>query len=557
MSIIDYLNSRNEMAKNILANNSGIEVETLVGVGKKGAQLLRDISIALINKNYKEARTVINCSFVMNENLLDVHHDDISCIMTFVARKEMSYKDFVGIAYESLLHENYVLFYAMISLIIYKLNSAQRQFYDDSELKFTLEIIERKLNFPCTFPNTKEDVLLFYEECIDEYYPIGAFLKTKDDYCYKEKSVYDVNTFDMNWVKKDFENCIEKGDMRGFIIDVDNYINTLGNQAKSSEMWNYLTDALMFDFCHTKFQWNTELSKSILMSMVGFSKCYDDTPVMEYSRVMKVHVLSKLIILKKLIELLPTMEKVRCCIEDNLIQMASFLINLYYIFPFSEIVDFLTDIIMPLFDMSVFAKLGSRKENVSEIKKYISLIEKNGKRDVSMFATSVTSSETKITNVEISRQSDYPKVTTVIIGVDMVDSYDIDIEFKFYDNCGQQICNDIPCIESFSEESFEKNHYVYELSILEGSKICRVNAEIVRKGDAFLNPGIGNSDEYDFSLEENINEKTATDNIETDFSNVPEEIENDKEQTDYFEKVFLGILMSASVLVFIYRILNG
>ena len=119
-----------EKPKLIFAKNNGEPVDILDEYGKECSKILHSISIELIHNNFNSARNIIENSSIIKDGVTK-YRDDISSIMFYVAKNEMTYKDFIGIAYESIIHENYTLFYAMINLIAYKLNTAQRMFFED------------------------------------------------------------------------------------------------------------------------------------------------------------------------------------------------------------------------------------------------------------------------------------------------------------------------------------------------------------------------------------------------------------------------------------------
>ena len=219
--------------------------------------------------------------------------------------------------------------------------------------------------------------------------------------------------------------------MREFIIDVDNYINTIGN-SNSSDMWNYLTDALLYDFLQSPFPWNEELSKSILVSMIGYSQCFDSNNIIEYTTNIRNFVLTKMLMIGKIIQLLPWAKKINNSMEVNIYQISVFLVNLYHVFPLHDLLKFINDKII---------NYDSNLLEFKDVKKHVLKLKEQGVKsnDLMIKFTHDIPNTSSVSEVFIYQQMDEPKYTTIHIGLNLAKASIVKIEFSFFDNNNQEL----------------------------------------------------------------------------------------------------------------------
>jgi len=445
---------------------------------------LFDISENLITSNFQKVRHLIwdfeSSDF---EKTYDITNYEFDIHMYFASmRPPLSYGQCIALAYRSLIHENYILYYLTLKYLIIDICSSHRLFYDDVfMIKQTLIYMAEKINRTRSYIDRSCNFELYYNDCIKEYYPIGDCIRTKYDYEFLGNSKYNLEVPSSKLLSDDLDTHVQAQTLKSYIYELDNYINKFGNQTKASTTWEYLFIALFGNFFYESFPhcpWNRHFSESLLKTTIGYSKCFDHKKITSYTLEMRKFVLGKLEAIEKITaphSLVFLTEEIN---DSHFLEAAIFLINLYYIFPFSEIIDCCETILSKNASQGICYKF---ENTYNDIKKHISLLKSNDDDCGNFFHLYTTSTETKITNVEIVKQSEVPKFTRIQLEIDMVDSFNIDVQLKFYNKDDQQICNDKPFVLSFSEDDFEERPCVYETTILEGSLIHRVEAQITKK----------------------------------------------------------------------------
>ena len=165
-----------DKGKALILKNEGPEIAQLSNEAKEHMNILFDISENVITSNFNKARKIIlssNEKIDSNTSQKIKSYEFEIVAMFSMMRPRLSYGSCIAMAYNSIMHENYVLFYLVVKYILMDINSLHRVFFDDVPMiKTSLQYMAEKLNRPISYPEADLSFDFFYEDCLQEYYPI-------------------------------------------------------------------------------------------------------------------------------------------------------------------------------------------------------------------------------------------------------------------------------------------------------------------------------------------------------------------------------------------------
>jgi len=110
---------------------------------------------------------------------------------------------------------------------------------------------------------------LYYKECYKNYHPEGNYIKRRYG---------DFDNINIELINNHFVDAINAQTMKWFLADIKNYL-CVAQEGHYHELWLYYSEALIYNFLQiyeiTNLKWDEDLSKELLKSMVGYSKCID------------------------------------------------------------------------------------------------------------------------------------------------------------------------------------------------------------------------------------------------------------------------------------------
>lgn len=268
----------------LLMKNQTAEKTTLTENDKKHLKLLKTLTELIINGQFDSARSELSFSFIGEENIFENHQNEMDSVYFGVERDSMSYKDYMGIAKDCILHSNYILFYGMLYMIRYKLNTMQRLFFDDYEslgglINILAELIGEEVNSDVDYK-----AQFYYEHCIK--YPLNSMdnITTKMDYaCFVKGSFGTGEDCNLEYIKDEFEFAKKEKNVREFIIKLERCFYNPFIENTPPEVWDYYVQALLFDFSTNPYPWSRHLSKDILRGIISYSNSIKSLSIYDYN----------------------------------------------------------------------------------------------------------------------------------------------------------------------------------------------------------------------------------------------------------------------------------
>ena len=170
---------------------------------------------------------------------------------------------------------------------------------------------------------------LYYLECAQNYRPEGN---------YELRRYGDFDDINLSYIKNSFENAINTSTMKWFISDLNNYL-CISPEGHYQELWMYHTEALLYNFLqlyeqmNKNMRWGEELSKELLKSMVGYSKCIDfySDSIIAYTNNISNFVIHILDLITKILNMLNKSNINSALYNEILLEIFIFSVNLLYI----------------------------------------------------------------------------------------------------------------------------------------------------------------------------------------------------------------------------------
>lgn len=324
---------------------------------------------------------------------------------------------------------------------------------------------------------------LYYLECAQNYRPEGN---------YELRRYGDFDDINLSYIKNSFENAINTSTMKWFISDLNNYL-CISPEGHYQELWMYHTEALLYNFLqlyeqmNKNMRWGEELSKELLKSMVGYSKCIDfySDSIIAYTNNISNFVIHILDLITKILNMLNKSNINSALYNEILLEIFIFSVNLHYIFPIQEIFDFINDNIIAELDTK--DSLSGKNDKVfKETKNHFEMLSNKGLvgRSYKINMDYTIPDYSVVCNMWVHQQVENPSFTVIYVGIlfSKVPS-PIELEFSFYDKNNQEITlgrnGSDKFTVKFGENIQRGGYYGYRITILKCSNIYGFKAKVL------------------------------------------------------------------------------
>lgn len=457
--------SRAENAKTLFALNTA-SVGTKLEDNLKGeAEILYDLINSLLAQDIEKVHKNLNSSSL--QEVFETNETSFDSVFYTTDKDEMSYGDFISVAFDSLMHNNRILFYIMLYLIRFKSKAARRLFFDDI---FLLKTTHSKLCFQLGKPDPYahdhiEYPVYYYRACKECYWPTGGMLKAENVRLYLPlMSCNSSAIIKSKSYEAEFERCLKDNRVRKFITDCDSTINNPETYRENTDtdlqkIWLLLTKSLVVDFITTSLDWTDYLSISILKAMCGYASLFEDASIITYNESVGSFAIHIATLAKRTFETALSMSRRTSLSTNPILSFANFLINLYLLFPLSEIIDLLDEFGMDNMLDGIYDPIEHDLAT-----KYETSFIANKMIDLSQFNSNPTSS--KVIECWLDAENYKLGYTSVLINLQIAPNSPIKISFQFFDATGNSIplgdTDDYKHVYTFSEPG----HRIYSIRVL-------------------------------------------------------------------------------------------
>lgn len=419
----------------LLEKNWKKEVEYLDDTQKEFACRLLEYIEHIVNE---EKRQLFE-NMYSNDNGRQKYEDEVNCIWLCLDRDGMTYANLIGMAQLSIYNRNYPVFYAAISIIRYKLSDNQRMFYDEGVLiDFVEDMLLKLLGRNKVRPHYRKYITdIYVSECRDYYTNM-----------YIGKGYKRVAFNSANDLNENFHRAASAQNMRKFILLCDDIVRHVETE-ESIYIWKMLYESLILDFLYEQHPWNNELSKSLLAVFIGIHDFYAGKSIVTYNEGTKGIVSGFIVFFKDFIASLSYDYRFR----DKLgyPEICNFLLNLYHIFPYELILEFMNDISI--------RRLGAYQTN-SDLEGFIMSLRTTERRECQLersfqFVGAMVPQVYLYDEVDINDSLHYIDIRFGVYLPYGADVTDMTIGFEIYDQSGEKI--------SVSFEDEKEFEYEYEL----------------------------------------------------------------------------------------------
>ncbi|SDZ24012.1 hypothetical protein SAMN05660462_02335 [Proteiniborus ethanoligenes] len=467
----------------IFSLNMGTEVSEICGLNLECSKLLIVILESVVRRQIGTLKWEVANSFFYKTNVIEENKSDIDLVFFSIDRSSLSYGDIFIYCYNSIMHDNCILFYSMVYTLMSKISIYERLFFSDYYIASNiLEKLYKAIPEGNNVNNIKQQLtvenefpMLFNDYCNQKCIPSGGMVTTQNDFSYIMKSKYEINgQLYLAQLDYDFNMALKAKNLRPVIIEIDNYINTRKGK-EDSKVWEYLARSILLDFVgNMNFNWNIDLSKDLLMCFCGLSQDLiyrDEVSVIEYNKQINnlVH------IILGIIGNILSSELFYSSKSYLLPELSTFLINLYHMFPFDKILDFIKEKIIP--------HLGNYQHHVQN---YVHILSEKryGTENEMMISTDVEHfKQSIIKDVYIKVKDEVERYIIISLYVGMAEDSLIKVGLSFYNNKDEKIVigqnpNDYMEIEVSSIGDVD-GVYGFEVTILNIKNVSKVEAKIL------------------------------------------------------------------------------
>lgn len=413
---------------------------------------------------------------------------------------------------------------------------------------------------------------LYYKECYKNYHPEGNYIKRRYG---------DFDNINIELINNHFVDAINAQTMKWFLADIKNYL-CVAQEGHYHELWLYYSEALIYNFLQiyeiTNLKWDEDLSKELLKSMVGYSKCIDlhSDSIIAYTNNISSLVIH---ILELITKMLHTLKKfnINCnSYYEILLEIFIFSINLHYLFPIDEIFSFIVnDIISELHTRDGIDSLSDNNKAVfSDTMNHFEKLREQGRLDenITIKLSYETPSVSSIEKMYVHQQVKNPPYTTIHIGLLLAKPGPVQIELSFYDKNNKEIVLGKNPSDKFTimlgEDAHIGEYSGYDITILKCTDIYGFKAKLLNISNNTVYSSIElekvNSNDENESNNDNDENESANDgetlnNIAisaTSNNSVNMDSSNIKNKSEPGVWIALLILFIGLFLIYRFAILN-
>lgn len=322
---------------------------------------------------------------------------------------------------------------------------------------------------------------LYYKACYQNYRPEGNYMQRKHG---------NFDNINLELINKHFLDALNKLTMSSFISDINNYL-CIAQEGYYPELWMYHTEAHLYNYLQIyeikNLRWDEDLSKELLKSMVGYSKCIDlhSDSIIAYTNNISSFVIHILELITKILDILQK-SNINCNLYNEiLLEIFIFSVNLHYIFPIQEIFGFINDNIVA--ELDTRDSLSGKNEAVfKETKDHFEMLNNKGLlgENYTINMDYTIPDYTVVSDMWVHQQVENPMVTIIYIGIlfSKVPS-PIELEFCFYDKNNKEITLGKSISEKFKVKLGENvqrgGYYGYKITILNSIDIYGFKAKLL------------------------------------------------------------------------------